>query len=448
MERLKIAVVCIGDELLKGFTVNTNLSDMGATLLKNGFTIDNAIVIPDKKDVIQKTLHSLLKSGIDVVIFSGGLGPTVDDLTKPAVAEACGVKLIMNNKIASEIKSYWNRRDKRMPPSVINQALIPEGADYFINTVGTAPGLLIKPDPEKLKLNIPVQKTASLLPALILLPGPPSELNPMFIKDVIPYLKSLSGFLKVYCSTIFVTDLPESNIEEKTLPLIKKSGCSIAYCASPEAVKVYISGDNKEKLAEKTEEIRNALGDHALPEEVTDSVRYIVNYCKKNRLTISLAESCTGGLIAAAVTDIPGASAIFKGCVVSYSNEWKHQLLGVSEETLENFGAVSSECAEEMVVNLCDKYKTDIGISVTGIAGPGGGTSEKPAGLVYIGIKYRVRSKKQNENSPSASKKISTRNLHKTGIIVKKFNFSGDRNRVRQRTLYTACNLLRTLLLK
>ena len=433
MERLKIAVVCIGDELLKGFTVNTNLTDMGKTLLQYGYVINNAVVIPDIKEVIEENMRTLLKGGMDVIIFSGGLGPTVDDLTKPAIAEACGLKLVRNNKIAEDLESYWKHRGKKMPDTVMNQALVPEGADYFLNTVGTAPGLLIKPDLAKLELNISTKKRSSVPPAVILLPGPPSELNPMFIKDVIPYIQSLSGYSRTYTNTIFVTGIPESVVEEKTLPLIRNSDFSIAYCASPEAVKVYISGNDKTQLASKTQELRNILREYALPDQIRNSVHALIDLCKKNRLTISVAESCTGGLIAAAITDIPGASEVFKGSIVSYSNEWKEKLLGVSEQTLEEFGAVSRECAEEMVVNLCNKYKTDVGISVTGIAGPGGGSPAKPIGLVYIGIQYPQLKEAINNQEKSVNK-----------TDVREFNFNGNRSRIRQRTLYTACSLLRT----
>jgi len=430
-ENLKIAVICVGDELLKGFTVNTNLSDMGKTLLHNGFIIDTATVIPDDKKIIQTHLYSLLKNGVDIIIFSGGLGPTVDDLTKPAIAEALELKLIINEDVAKHLKEYWKKRNKKMPEKVMNQALIPSGADYFLNTAGTAPGLLIKPELIKSDLKISTKKR---VPAIILLPGPPSELNPMFIKDVIPFLKSLSGFQKVYTKTIFVTGLPESNIEEKTLPLLNNSDFSIAYCASPAAVKVYLSGNNKKLLIKKTAEIRKALGKYALPEKITNSVHYLVNFCKKNNLTLSVAESCTGGLIAATITEIPGASEIFKGGIVSYSNEWKQKILDVPYMTIEKFGAVSKECAEKMVVNLCNKYNTDIGISVTGIAGPTGGSPEKPIGLVYIGIYY-----KQPEKKSIKEKNINS-TLHTT---THKFNFKGNREQVRQRTLYAACNLIR-----
>ncbi len=414
-KKIKIAAICIGDELLKGFTVNTNLSDIGSALLKSGFVVDRAVVIPDTKEAICNSMHDLIGAGMDLIIMTGGLGPTVDDLTKSTVAEACGLDLIVNNEVAESLKVYWSRRNKEMPESVMSQALVPEGSLFFPNEVGTAPGLLInlsETQPENSPNGHPG------LPAIILLPGPPSEMNPMLGKYVIPYIKSLPDFEKLYTNTIHVAGLPESHVENKTLPLVKSLELSVAYCASPEAVKVYLSGNNIEKLNAGTEKLREVLREYALPEGSTTAVDEIVNYCIKNSLTLSVAESCTGGLIAAAVTDIPGTSQIFKGGIVSYSNEWKHELLGVSSATLEKYGAVSYECAMEMVSNLCEKYNSDMGISVTGIAGPGGGTPEKQVGLVYIGVKFREKT------------------------VVKKFEFPGNRKRVRKRTVYAACNLL------
>ena len=410
MKRLKIAVVCIGDELLKGFTVNTNLTDIGSELLQHGLTIDSASVIPDNTDMIKKNVTSMLGSGMDIIILTGGLGPTVDDLTKAAVADLFNLKLVMSETVVEHLKSYWKNRKRRMPDKVMNQALIPEGAEIFPNNAGTAPGLLIQTS------NPPPR-----LPAVILLPGPPSELNPMFKDYVIPYLTKLQGFKQLFTNTIHTTGLPESIIEEKTLPLIQGSDCSVAYCASPASVKVYISGTDQDTLTIKTDELRKILGKFALPNEIKNPIELVIDYCKKNHLTLSVAESCTGGLIGAAITDIPGASQVFKGGIISYSNEWKNKILRVSQETLDNFGAVSSKCAEEMVTNLCNYYNTDLGIAVTGIAGPAGGTPEKPVGLVYISVKFKAKT------------------------LTKEFHFPGNRSRIRQRTLYTAATLLREL---
>ena len=418
MSRLKIAVICIGDELLKGFTVNTNLTDIGKELLQYGLIIDHATVISDTKEGIQAELKDMLRKGSNIVILTGGLGPTVDDLTKSAVAEIFNLKLINSEEVADKLKTYWSGRTTDMPPSVMNQTLIPEGASILPNSVGTAPGLLIKPGQRETGKAY----TESEPPSIILLPGPPSELNPMLKDHVIPFITSISGADRLYTKTIYTSGLPESRIEEKTLPLINRSDFNIAYCASPAAVKIYLSGRDPILLEKKEKELRQSLGKYALPKDTENPVQFIVNYCIENSLTISTAESCTGGLIAAAITDIPGASEVFRGSVVSYSNEWKNQILKVSEKTIDEFGAVSRECASEMVSNLCSLYKTDMGISVTGIAGPGGGTPEKPVGLVYIGVE--INGKK----------------------LIKQFNFRGNRTKIRQRTLYSACNFLRTVI--
>ena len=408
MNRLRIAVICIGDELLKGFTVNTNLTDIGTELVQNGMFIESASVIPDNTEMIKQNISSMLQSGMDIIILTGGLGPTVDDLTKAAVSDFFNQKLVVSNEVTEHLQKYWKNRKREMPQKVMNQALVPEGAQIFPNNNGTAPGLLI-------------QRATPRLPAVILLPGPPSELNPMLKDYVIPYLKGLEGFQKLFTTTVHTSGLPESIIEEKTLQLITSSDCTAAYCASPAGVKIYISGADKKRLDNLTAKVRKRLGISALPHNKTTPVEMLIDYCRKNNLTISSAESCTGGLISAAITDIPGASQVFKGSIVSYSNEWKNKILRVSQETLDKFGAVSSQCAEEMVTNLCKYYNTDLGIAVTGIAGPSGGTLEKPVGLVYIAVKF------------------------KSDTVTKKLYFSGNRNRIRQRTLYTAANLLREL---
>ena len=413
MPELKTSVICIGDELLKGFTLNTNLTDIGHTMTTSGLLIHEAEVIPDNPNAIIEMIERLFNHGTDIIITSGGLGPTIDDLTKQTIAEFLDLPLLHNKDIVESLKKYWGNRSQPMPDSVLSQALIPEEAKWFPNEVGTAPGILIQTDKFRKK-----EYHAPDLPCIIMLPGPPSELNPMFQKYVLPFLISVEP-QKRFTETIHVSGLPESVVEKRTEDLLTDSAnMSIAYCASPEAVKVYLSGDNELEVKAKKLEVQAVLQDRILPEGLTSPAEHIVKIFKEQKLSLSCAESCTGGMIAVAITNVPGASDIFKGSVVTYSNEWKEHLLKVPENILIEFGAVSAECAKKMVENLCSLYNTAAGISVTGIAGPGGGTPEKPIGLVYIGVKFKDKT------------------------ILKQYNFPGGRDRIRRRTVSTALNLL------
>jgi nicotinamide-nucleotide amidase len=254
-----------------------------------------------------------------------------------------------------------------------------------------------------------------------MLPGPPGEFTPMVRAHLIPYLKRNCDFDTFFTNTIPVVDMPESEVERLTAKLIPDD-MSIAYCASPACVKTYISGSSRKALLEKEREIRGILGAHALPPGFSSPMEFLLRELRERKMTLGIAESCTGGMIAAETTSFPGASQVFKGGVVAYSNELKRKLLDIPEELLEKHGAVSGECAGAMVENLCRKLDVDAGIAVTGIAGPGGGTPEKPVGLVYAGIRVNGETK------------------------VKKFQFPGDRKRVRERTLHSSVNALLAML--
>lgn len=441
MPKLKISVVCIGDELLKGFTVNTNLSDIGRAMTSAGLIIHEAQIIPDRQDAIIGEIEQLFNRNVDVIITTGGLGPTVDDITKTTIAEFLKIPLKRNEDIVAFLRTYWGKRDRPMPDSVLSQALVPEGAKWFPNEVGTAPGILITaekfkkqdPSPDSSPLVADHQLLQSKLhhctdasqhcPCIIMLPGPPSELNPMFKKHILPFLESIEP-QKRFTETIHVSGLPESIVEKNTQYITDNdsSDLSIAYCASPESVKVYLSDNNKTNLKEKKAELETVLKEHLLPGDISSPAEYVVELCRQQQLSLACAESCTGGMIATAITDVPGASTIFKGAVVTYSNEWKENLLQVPDKILIEHGAVSFECAEKMVENLCSLYGSNAGISVTGIAGPEGGSSEKPVGLVYIGVKFKDKS------------------------IVKQYNFPGNRDRIRRRTVATALNILADLI--
>jgi nicotinamide-nucleotide amidase len=402
---MKISVLCIGDELLRGSTTNTNLAKIGQSLGAVALFPVMEMAVKDTGESIVDALD-VLYARSDIIISTGGLGPTSDDVTKTIVAEYFSLKLNNNAKIAEKIKSFWSvRRLGKMPPSVLNQALVPEGAQVLENRTGTAPGLIVK--------NAKSGKT------IIMLPGPPHEMTPMLEEFVVPYLKSVSKD-RLYTELIYVSGLPESSVEEKVAPLISsESGLSIAYCASPESIKVFLSGKNKGNVGDKMKLIRKELKEFLLSPGARSIAEDIYFLLKKRKYKLALAESCTGGMIAAAITDIPGSSEVFSGSAVVYSNAWKEKLLGVGKATLEKYGAVSSQCAGEMVDKVCAKYDADAGIAVTGIAGPAGGTELKPVGLVFIATRYGGKT------------------------IVRQYNFPGTRDMVRRRSVSSALNQLR-----
>lgn len=406
---MKISVLCIGDELLRGSTTNTNLAKIGQSLGAAAMFPVMEMAVKDAGESIIDALDVLFERS-DTIISTGGLGPTSDDVTKTVVAEYFGLKLKNNAKIAEKIKSFWSvRRLGKMPPSVLNQALVPHGAQVLENRTGTAPGLIVK--------NSKSGKT------IIMLPGPPHEMTPMFEEFVIPYLKSVSKD-RLYTEMIYVSGLPESSVEEIAAPLVSSEPeLSIAYCASPESIKVFLSGKKPKLVSVKMKEIKAALKEFLLSPGSKSIAEDIYFLLKKRKYKLALAESCTGGMIAAAITDIPGSSEVLSGSAVVYSNDWKMKILGVGKATLEKFGAVSSQCAAEMADNVCEKYNADAGIAVTGIAGPAGGTELKPVGLVFIATRYEGKT------------------------VVRQYNFPGTREMVRRRSVSSALNQLRRQIL-
>ena len=416
---MRIAIVCIGDELLKGFTVNTNLTDLGTALMGIGLSPEISVTIPDTQTAIAKELSRQLETGMDIIIFSGGLGPTLDDLTKQVIAKELGLSLEINEDVMEKLREYWKRRGSKLPSIASNQALVPEGAEWLPNDIGTAPGLLIKVDSRRHSAKPATAKDPKQL--LVMLPGPPGEFNPMVKNHLIPYLVGFREFRGRFTKTITVANMPESRVENATASLIP-TDMSIAYCASPACVRVYLSGDDTTALTMKEREIRKILTPNALPEGVSSPVEQLIRELRENSMTLAVAESCTGGMIAAEFTSFPGASDVFKGGFIAYSNELKTQLLDVPPDLLETHGAVSAECAETMVRNLCATLNVDAGIAVTGVAGPGGGTPDKPVGLVYAGIHLNGKT------------------------YVKEFHFPGDRQRIRERTLFSTVNELRALM--
>ncbi|MBN1865260.1 MAG: nicotinamide-nucleotide amidohydrolase family protein [Victivallales bacterium] len=405
---LDIRVVCIGNELLKGFTVNTNLADIGRMLTGEGLLIKESLTISDSPEEIVQKLDMILKSGCDVVVTTGGLGPTKDDLTKKAVADYFSLPMVEDAGVRRHIEGYWTARNCPMPESVLVQALVPKGAVCFRNEVGTAPGMVVEVGDGR-------------TPCVILLPGPPAEMIPMFRDEVLPYIAELS-FGRTITETICISGIPESIVESRAVEALKEiSTISLAYCASIENVKIYISSKDPEGIAVSKRLLKRVFKGNILPVGVSSPAEHVARLFMRKGISVSFAESCTGGMVAAALTGIPGASRIFKGSIVAYSNEWKKLLLDIPGYLLDVHGAVSAECAGGMVEALCRKFGSDAGVAITGVAGPSGGTAAKPVGLVYIAARLGGRG------------------------VVREYRFPGGRERVRMRSVSAVFNLLTEL---
>lgn len=404
-----VELVCVGTELLLGNIVNTNAAYLSVKCAELGLSMFHQSVVGDNEERLADVLKTALDRS-DVVILCGGLGPTKDDLTKEVAASVMGMELKEDHHSRERIEEYFkNSRHKVITDNNWKQALVPEGAIVLDNDNGTAPGIIME------------KKGKSV----ILLPGPPNELVPMFESKVYDYLNKLRP--EIICSTMVkLCGLGESFVETEISDLIEKqTNPTIATYAKTGQVHLRVTAKAaNEKEARKLmkpmiKELVNRFGTHIFTmNENEDMEEVIVRLLKERELTLTTAESCTGGLIAARITDVPGASEVFKQGLVTYSNRAKRKLLDVKKSTLKEYGAVSEKTAREMAKNGAFITGSDICISVTGIAGPDGGTEEKPVGLVYIGCCYNNKT------------------------TVKEFHFKGERRKVRELTVANALTML------
>ncbi len=376
-------ILCVGTELLLGDIVNTNAAFLSTRLADLGISVYRHTAVGDNPERLKRALHAAV-SECDLVIMSGGLGPTYDDLTKETVCEFFGRKMYLHEESLNNIKEYFARLGKHMADSNIKQAMMPEGAIVFGNPYGTAPALAIV-DEEKNK-------------TVVMLPGPPNELIPLFNEEVEPYLKKRRHGALV-SKNINIFGIGESHIEELIGPLMQsaKNPTIAPYCSVGEVrLRVTAMADTAEEASSlcdgMIETVRaTEIGKYIYGVDATSIESAVVALLRNNEKTIAVAESCTGGLIAKRVTDISGSSDVFLGGCVTYANSAKERLIGVSRESLSSFGAVSEQVAREMARGVRLALGADIGVSTTGIAGPTGGTPEKPVGTVYVGISTEER---------------------------------------------------------
>lgn len=376
---MKVELITIGEELLSGFIVNSNAAYIGRVLDEIKMTVDHITTIGDQEESIVAALETA-GSRASVIIITGGLGPTSDDVTMRAAARFFGTKLIFHDEIMKSIEEKFTNMAKPMMPENRKQAELPEGATVLLNRLGTAPGVRYK-----YKGSV-----------YFFLPGVPLEMEKMIQKDVLPWFKNnypaQIGMQKI----IRTTGISESEIAFHTEELTRQfPEIKIAYLPQDCGVqiKLKVNGGTSEKagriISRAEEELRAKLGKYIYGTGNENIEEVVARLLFNQKLTVAVAESCTGGLISHKLTNIPGSSAYYKRGFVTYSNTAKMDLLGVSEGTLEKYGAVSRETASEMAVGVRKVSSTDIGLSATGIAGPGGGTAEKPVGLVFLGCSFK-----------------------------------------------------------
>ncbi len=379
-----VELINIGTELLLGTIANTHQQWLCARLAELGWPVTRQITVPDSTQLIQQALAEALARA-DLVITTGGLGPTSDDLTREQVAELLGLPLQQDNTVLEHIKAFYSMRSRPMPEAALRQALVPKGALVLSNPNGTAPGLALELNPNQFRHG----GKPSLL---ILLPGPTRELQPMFEQHVVPMAKEKFHMGdRYFCRILRTVGLGESVVQEKIaqpLSALVAAGLEMGYMAVPWGVDVRLAGRGPvaELVLKAENTVRDLLGLAIYGTGTEELETVIVRMATDRGKTLAVAESCTGGCITNRITNVPGASAVFLAGFVTYSNVSKQQFLGVESGVISVHGAVSEAVACQMAEGARRVTGADYAVSVTGIAGPTGGTVAKPVGTVYIGL--------------------------------------------------------------
>lgn len=374
MITMKIEILNTGTELLLGSTANTHGTWMGQELVKLGLRVQRQMTVPDGQAILDSLRETSSRS--DVVLVTGGLGPTSDDITREALAEVLDVEMIEDEEALRSLRDFFKKRKKPMVDANLKQAQNLVGADILPNNNGTAPGIYAPPhlggEPKC---------------AVFLLPGPPRELYPMFHDEVVPRLKALAGVDEIdNVRELKFVGIGESDFHEQLDDeLAKINGLEVGYCARLGEVDLRLIGSDT-VIAQGRDLTVDKFKEFLISEDGSSLESVVVRELTKLGKTVTTAESCTGGLVASRLTDVAGASAVFTHGFVSYSNRAKTRLIGVSKETLAAHGAVSEEVAGEMAEGARQASGSDYGISITGIAGPAGGSENKPVGTVCFGI--------------------------------------------------------------
>lgn len=409
-----VELVSVGTELLLGNIVNTNARYLSEKCAMLGLNVYYQTTVGDNEERLSEVIRTALNRS-DIVVLNGGLGPTEDDLTKETCAKVMGLPLVKDAHTEERLKEYYRGRKKEeLPDSNWKQALIPEGAVVFDNENGTAPGLVVEKDGK----------------SAILLPGPPGELYPMVEKQLCPYLQNKNSDV-ILSQMIKICGYGESKVEEMILDLIdKQTNPTLATYAKLKEVHLRVTAraaseeEAKKLLKPVVKEIKKRFGDAVYTTDENETLQdAVVKLLKKHELTVTTAESCTGGLLAGTLVSVPGVSDVFKEGFVTYSNKAKRRHLDVSKSTLRKYGAVSAQTAKEMAKGGVFATDADVCVAITGLAGPDGATPEKPVGLVYIACYMNDK------------------------VQVEEFHFKGNRQKIREQSVVQALDLLRRSIL-
>lgn len=401
-------LIAVGTEILLGEIVNTDAQLISQGLSELGINVFYQTVVGDNPDRLRRVIEEG-KERADIIVTTGGLGPTLDDLTKETLAAVFGKKMELHQPSYDRLVDFFNQIGREMTPNNVKQAWLPEGCTVFTNDWGTAPGCAFEADGKH----------------VLMLPGPPRECNPMWKERAMPYLYPLAGGC-IVSHNIRVFGLGESNMEnilhdkmaEMQNPTIAPYART-SECFARITAKADTTAEAEAMLAPVVAEVAEILGEYVYGIDVDSLEQVVGDGLRAHGLTLAVAESCTGGLLSKRITDLAGASDYYKGGVCSYSNDVKMGVLGVQKETLDTVGAVSAEVAEQMALGVARVLGADVGVGITGIAGPGGGTEEKPVGLVYVSV-------------------------CKDGVChTRKMNSSLGRDRVRMQAASTALDLIR-----
>ena len=412
-------IVSVGTEILLGNIVNTNSAYLAVECANLGLTVYYQSVVGDNEERMKAVIRTALDRS-DVVILTGGLGPTEDDLTKEVTAEVMGMPLVEDAHSRERIERYMkeykkNNSQRRITSNNYKQALVPEGALVLDNHNGTAPGLILEKDGK----------------IAILLPGPPVELKPMFTEEVYPYLRKKQPEI-IYSQVVKICGIGESQVAEDIQDMIQaQTNPTIAPYAKVGEVHLRITAkasdekEGKKLIKPVVRELKRRFGRNIFATEAEKTLEEaVVDMLRDQQLTLALAESCTGGEIAARIVNVPGASQVFTHGFVTYSNRAKRKCLGVKKATLKLEGAVSAKCAKEMAKGGCNAAEADICLSITGLAGPDGGTKETPVGTVFMGCCYNGK------------------------VVTREFHFTGNRTKIRQQATAHALAFLRECMME
>ena len=402
-------IICVGTEILLGNIVNTNAAYLAEKCAYLGLSNYYQVVVGDNEQRLLETINTA-KSRADVIFLIGGLGPTEDDLTKETAAKAFNVELVMDEEAKNNIVTILTNRGIDITNNNFKQALVPKSSIVLYNKNGTAPGIIME---EAGKV-------------VIMLPGPPNEFVPMVDDQVVSYFLKKGTNDVIYSRVVKLVGVGESKVAEEISDLIAMTNPTVATYAKTGEVHIRVTAsaanDDEAKALVKpvVKKLKAMYPDNVYSTNADETLeRAVVELLSKNGLSITAAESCTGGLVCGKIVNVAGASEVFRGGYITYSNKQKRNVIGVKKSTLEKYGAVSEQVAAEMAKGVLEVSKADVAISTTGIAGPGGGTPEKPVGLVYIGCAVKNK------------------------VYVEKFNFSGSRNKVRESTVVAALSMVR-----